>query len=52
MKYLLYAIWLTVIFLGAFLNACTPEPFKYILGFTIGAFTQEILTLANDLKNK
>lgn len=52
MKYLLYAIWFTVICLGAFLNSFIPETFKYIFGFTIGAFSQGILVLADYLKNK
>lgn len=46
MKYLLYAIWLSIIFLGAFIYPCIPDPFKYIYAFSVGSMSEVFLICA------
>ena len=44
MKYLLYALWISVIFLGAFIYPCVPNDFRYIFAFAIGVTRGRITT--------
>ncbi len=46
MKYLLYALWISVIFLGVFIYPCVPNDFRYIFAFTIGCLSEVLLMCA------
>ena len=48
MKYLLYALWISVIFLGAFIYPCIPNDFRYIFAFAIGSLSQVFLMCAKE----
>lgn len=50
MKYILYAIWILLIFLGAFTHLYVSSAFHYSFGFIIGAVSQAVLFIANEVK--